>query len=280
MSGNGSASAATHFGRQMKKERLAHGWGLRELSERTGIDAGHLSRIENGKRPPTEVIALACDEAFPERRGWFTDWYTESRQWSEIPPGFRSWPEYEDKAERLHVWSPGIVHGLLQTEDYARALLVTMPRTSDETVTARLANRMERQRRVLMRNDPPAAWFVIDELSLYRLVGSADVMAAQVRRLSEVTAMPNVTVQILPAVAHPANASEFIVADDSAAWCEHVAGGFVYTGETVSSLAVRFDTLRGESYRISESAAMIERMRELWATGVNPATQMLTGGAA
>lgn len=58
-----------------------------------GVNAGHLSRIENGKRPPTEALALACDEAFPERRGWFTDWYTESRAWTEIPPGFRSWAE-------------------------------------------------------------------------------------------------------------------------------------------------------------------------------------------
>src|ERR1700734_3054234 len=58
----------SHFGRQLKKERLARGWSLPELSRRTGIDAGHLSRLENGKRPPTEAIALACDDVFPERR--------------------------------------------------------------------------------------------------------------------------------------------------------------------------------------------------------------------
>jgi transcriptional regulator with XRE-family HTH domain len=65
---------ATHFGRQLKKERLARGWSLPELSKRTGLDAGHLSRIENGKRPPTEHVAAACDEVFPERRGWFTEY--------------------------------------------------------------------------------------------------------------------------------------------------------------------------------------------------------------
>jgi len=46
----------------------------------TGIDAGHLSRIENGKRPPTAAIALACDAAFPERKGWFSEYYEESRR--------------------------------------------------------------------------------------------------------------------------------------------------------------------------------------------------------
>jgi transcriptional regulator with XRE-family HTH domain len=74
MAGHKDTSAATHFGRQMKKERLAHGWSLQELSLRTAYDGAHLSRIENGLRPPTRALALACDVAFPERRGWFTDY--------------------------------------------------------------------------------------------------------------------------------------------------------------------------------------------------------------
>ena len=119
------SNPVSHFGKQLKKERLAHGWSLPELSQRTGIDAGHLSRIENGKRPPTEAIARACDAVFPERKGWFSEYYEDSRTWA--PPGFRSWAEYEDKAPRLSVWSPGVIHGLLQTEDYARALLDTAP---------------------------------------------------------------------------------------------------------------------------------------------------------
>ena len=96
-------------------------------------------------------------------------------------------------------------YGLLQTEDYARALLATAPEVTDEAVTTRLTARMERQRRSLMRDgDPPAAWFIIDELSLHRLVGSPEVMATQMRRLLSVAAMPRVTAQVLPAVAHPA----------------------------------------------------------------------------
>jgi transcriptional regulator with XRE-family HTH domain len=279
MDGNSGTSAATHFGRQLKKERLAHGWGLRELSQRTGIDAGHLSRVENGKRPPTEVIALACDDVFPERRGWFMDWYTESREWSEIPATFRSWQEYEDRAGRLHVWSPGIIHGLLQTEEYARALLVTMPKATDEVVATRLAARMERQRRTIGRTDAPASWFIVDELSLYRLVGGAGVMAAQLRHLLNVAAMPGVTVQVLPAVAHPATAGELIITDD-AAYVESLVGGAVLGGETVSALMAVFDSLRGESYRVSESMALIERLAEAWKYGANPLTAAQTAGAA
>ena len=83
MTGNQHLSAAGHFGRQLKKTRLAHGWSLDELARATGVNAGHLSRIENGTRPPTESLALKCDAEFPERNGWFSDWYRESRTWSE-----------------------------------------------------------------------------------------------------------------------------------------------------------------------------------------------------
>jgi transcriptional regulator with XRE-family HTH domain len=69
-----NAGLSTHFGRQVKKERLAHGWSLRELSARSGIDYSHLSRIESGKRPPTEAMADVLDAAFPGRNGWFREY--------------------------------------------------------------------------------------------------------------------------------------------------------------------------------------------------------------
>ena len=280
MTVNGGGNPATHFGRQMKKERLARGWSLREFSAHTGINIGHASRIENGKRPPTEKVATACDAAFPSRKGWFTEYYEELRGWSEVPASFKSWPEYEDKAASLRDWSPSIMTGLLQTEDYARALLTTLPGASADSIAARLASRMERQRRVLLRDEPPSAWFVVDELSLYRLVGSADTMAAQLRHVLEVAAMPKVIVQVLPAVAHPVNASGFLMADD-AVWIEHAASGYVFTDEeTVAALAMRFDSLRAECYRASESLRMIGRLAETWTSGVNPLTRTPTAGTA
>ena len=267
MAANIGGNPATHFGRQMHKERLAHGWTLRELAARTGITFTHLSRIENGHRPPTEAVAQACDRVFPGRRGWFLEYYEESKSWT--PAGFRSWGEYEDKAVSLRAWSPGVLHGLVQTEAYARALLSTVPDVTDEMVTARLAARMERQRRVLLRDDPPASWFVIDQLSLYREVDSPEVMAGQMRHLAEVARLPHVTMQVLPAVAHPANASELIVTD-GAAYVEHLAGGLVYTeGETVTTLERLFTTIQAESEKASESLAMIERLGEAW-TGGSP----------
>lgn len=116
-------------------------------------------------------------------------------------------------------------------------------------------------------------------MALYRLVGSPDIMAAQTRQLSAIAAMPDTTIQVLPAIAHPANASGFVVADD-AAWCEQVAGGFVYADQTVRTLLRLFDTLRSESYRASETAALLERTAQTSATGASPLTQTPTAETA
>ncbi len=249
------------------------------MAERTGIDFGNLSRVENGKRPPNARLAEACDRVFPERRGWFSDWYDESRSWSEVPAGFKPWAEVEERSATLRSWTPGVLNGLLQTPVYASALLATSPTASVEVTAARLASRMERQRRVMKRDTPPAVWFVVDEMALYRCVGSPEIMAAQCAHLAEIARLSHVTVSVMPAVAHPGNESGFVLADD-AAYAEHAAGGYVFTDqETVTRLARLFDTLRGESYRVSDSRARIERMAQIW-TGGNPATAAAKAGTA
>jgi hypothetical protein len=168
------------------------------------------------------------------------------------------------------------VHGLLQTEDYARALLSTYPGVTAEAVSARLAARMQRQVRLAVRD--VHSWFIVDELSLYRRVGARETMTAQMRHLLAVAARLDVTLQVLPAVAHPATGSEIIIADEWA-YAEHAASGFVYTGETVTALARIFDSLRSECYKASESTALLERMAEAW-TGGSPLTAGPTAGPA
>jgi Domain of unknown function (DUF5753) len=219
------------------------------------------------------------DSVFIERKGWFREYHQDSREWA--PPGFRSWPEYEDKAVSLRAWMPGILHGLLQTEAYARTILETSADATREITRVRLASRMERQKRVLGGDDPPQAMFIIDQLSLYREVGSPEVMAGQCAHLASLAARPNVQIQVHPAIAHPAGASEFIVTD-AAGYAEHVLGGGVYTDEqSVSNLARLFDTLRGECYRVSESLALIREVNEyLWTTGERAASPAPTADRA
>lgn len=275
---NNGNPAATHYGRQVRKARREHGWSIHELARRTGLNAGTLSHIENGHYAPTERTATIFDRVFPERKKWFSEFYRDSQEWT--PPGYRSWYEQEKDATHLRVWSPGVLHGLVQTEDYARALFKTFPGVTDEIIDARVRSRMERQKRILNRDNPPFVWVLIDEPSLYRLVGSPEIMAAQMDHLLAVAALPNVTVQVLPAVAHPVNASELIVTDN-AAYAEHVWSGYTFTEtETVTSLATLITTIQAECYRASESMQMIERVRDKWARGENPLTATRTGGPA
>jgi hypothetical protein len=278
MAVNNPGNPLTHFGRQVRKQRQAHGWSVHEMARRTGLAAPYWSQIENGRRPPTQRVAEACDEVFPERNGWFLEYYTESRDWT--PPGLRTWAEYEDKAARLSVWSPGIVHGLLQTEGYAGAMIATLPGVTAEVLATRIASRMARQQRVLYRDDPPLVCAIVDHVSLYRRVGSPEVMAGQMAHLLEIAALPNVVLLVMPAVEHPATASELIIADNSAAYCEHLAAGGVYTeAAAVTGLERLFATLQGETYRASESTAVIRKAHSIW-TGEKAATAAPTDHAS
>jgi transcriptional regulator with XRE-family HTH domain len=276
----GTNGVAGHFGRELRRTRIARGWSIAEVARRTGINAAHLSRIELGQRPPTEKTAAALDQVFPEKQRWFSNWHGESQSWPEIPATFRSWPDYEDRSAALRVWTPGILDGLVQTADYARALTATEPGIDAATRDNRVRGRMERQRRCWERRPAVMATLVVDVLSLYRQVGNAEVMTTQLRRLLDIATMPAVTLQVMPAIEHAANNSGFMIAD-SAAWCEHAAAGYVFTDpETVRRLALRFDRLRGESCRTSESVALIRRLADIWATGVSPLTATLAAGSA
>jgi transcriptional regulator with XRE-family HTH domain len=278
--GSSTGGVAGHFGRQVRRDRLAHGWSIAELARRAEINAAHLSRIENGTRPPTARIAAALDGVFTERRGWYLTWLEETRTAPEIPVTFREWSDYEDRTATLRVWTPGIVDGLVQAQDYAAALIATSPGVSGDTAAARLKARMERQRRVLGREKPPSVTLLVDESALYGQVGTAEIMAAQLGRLLEVAAMPGVVMQVMPEVAHASMASGYLIADD-AVWCESVITGGTYTDpETVTATALRFDTLRAECYRASESLALIERLESQWATGVHRPTRRVTGASA
>lgn len=277
MTGNMSGNPATHFGRQVRKERTARGWSVHEMSKRSGISAGHISRLENGTRTPTERIAERLDEVFPERDGWFSEYHRDSQAWT--PPGYRHWQEYEDKAATLRCWVGGVIHGLAQTPEYARAHLATTDAPT-EVVSARLQARMERQARLLRRDTRAEVWFLVDELALYREMGSPEIMAGQCDHLVKLGTAPDVSVLVVPAMGHPGANAEITVTD-SAVYTEHFLSGYTYTdADAVATLTRKIVRLQGESYRASESAGIIGEVGELWRTGVSPVLALRKAGRA
>ena len=208
------------------------------------------------------------DEVFPKREGWFSEYYEESKSW--MPPGFRDWGEYEYRARELTIWVPNVPDGVAQTADYARAVLSIHPGVTGDVIEARLRNRLERQQQ-LLRNDGPTIVLLVDQVALYRATGSAQIMAAQCQRLIEVAALETVTLQIVPAVAHPL-ATAVAVVSNEAAYTENAMGGSVYTSEeSVTRMRRLIGTVRAEAAKASESLAMIQEADRRW-SGVKART--------
>jgi hypothetical protein len=106
-----------------------------------------------------------------------------------------------------------VVHGLLHTEDYARAGHErSRPRLHPDAINLQIEAKLVRQR-ILTQASPPSLAFVLDEAALHRMVGGRQVMAAQLAKILDIAALPNVTVQILPFAlgAHPALESNFTI---------------------------------------------------------------------
>jgi transcriptional regulator with XRE-family HTH domain len=277
---NGTSNPVLYFGRQVRRARQAAGWTLAEFGQRIGYDSGQISRIENGKRAPTELFAQMCDRVFPERDGWFGEFYTESHTWIATPPWFRSWVEHEQSATSLRIWQPGVLSGLLQTEDYARSILGVNPGVTDDQVNARLAARLARQK-TMTRDDPPAVWFLVDEAALRRNVGPPELMAAQLAYLAGVARLPSVAIQVVPNIAHAGLLGGFALTERAAYVETAVAGQVFEDPEIIAGLLTRFDTLRNEALRASESLVFLEMTCEEWkATGARAATQATTVGNA
>jgi hypothetical protein len=283
-----TSNPALHFGRELQSARLAAGMTLAQAGRIVGYHKSQVSRVERGLRAPTDKFARGCDRAFPGRGGWFLRFYKDSRQWSAMPPWFRPWIEHELRAVNLRIWQPSSLSGLLQTEAYALAQLQTSLGATAEQVAERLSARMARQA-ILTRETPapPMVLFLIDEAALHRLTGCALIMADQLERLLTMAALPNVTIQVVPNVMHAETTGGFALAQapkGPAAYIETALTGQVFEDtKIVLELSARFDALRTEALRGTESLGLIEEVAREWrqqATGASPVTQARTAASA
>jgi hypothetical protein len=126
------------------------------------------------------------------RPGW---WHT----YRDVMPGwFSAFLSLEETADYIRAYEAQFVHELLQTEDYARAQLTAeAPHAPADVTERRVALRMQRQE-LLTRRQAPRLWVVMDETVLRWAVGGPDVMRAQIDHLIEVSALPNVILQLMP----------------------------------------------------------------------------------
>ncbi|MDQ0778357.1 transcriptional regulator with XRE-family HTH domain [Streptomyces aurantiacus] len=120
-----------------------------------------------------------------------------------LPSWFAPFPILEGEAQVIYSYEPYFVPGLLQTADYARAVIRTgHPSATVRDVERHVDLRIERQRR-LVRENPPTLWVVMDEAVLHRTIGGPAVMRAQIGWLIEACSLPHVCLQIVPFTSGP-----------------------------------------------------------------------------
>ena len=157
-----------------------------------------------------------------------------------LKPGFKEYLAYEASASVIRQYHPVLVPGLLQTEEYGRALFEYMGRLDPEGVDKSWAVRQHRQE-VHDRESPPDMLFVVDEAALRRHVGGGHVMRHQLERLKVFAAEPHISLQILPFAhgAHPGMAGNFIMLE----FTDPNLDDLVHL-ESIEQVTIRDDTQR------------------------------------
>ncbi|MFD6324843.1 Scr1 family TA system antitoxin-like transcriptional regulator [Streptomyces sp. NPDC058442] len=188
---------AALFGSRVRKLRTAAGLTQAELGARTHVVGTRITQIErtSGAKPTLE-LARALDTALGADNLLVDLWPYVYRE--AFPDWSRKFMAYSERAVDIREYAAHVVPGLLQTEDYARAVLkVGRTLGSKEQLEERVAVRLERQER-LSALDRPELWAILDEAVLRRPVGGRAVMREQLARLLETAAEPHITVQVLP----------------------------------------------------------------------------------
>lgn len=252
------------------------------VAERLGCSPSKISRIETGHTSATTadvsdmlafygvnpdiaegLVGIARDA---RQRGW---WHPYSTVLNSTYVGF------EAEARSIRTYEQQVIPGLLQTEDYALALIGSARwDDTDQRIAQRVRVRMQRQS-LLIQDDPIDLWVVLDEAVVSRPVGGDEVMREQFLHLLEVIRLPNVTLQILPFAvgAHAAMDGSFAIldfpsdGDPDLVFAENAAGGlFLEKDDELRKYRQVFDTIRAAALDPESSSEMIKVLVEepLW----------------
>ncbi len=263
------------FGAMLRHYRVRAGLTQDRIGALAHVSGKLISAYENGWRVPTRPTTAEIDAvAELGTHGALTelwDQFEEGMSYQAYPDWFQDWKDIEATASRLRWFEPNVVPGLLQTEDYARAVFRTRFGITDDEVESRVAARLKRQE-ILARDRPPTVWVILDEWVLRRPVGGQSVMLEQVSHLIEMAQRPRVVLQVIPA---SAGAHEglygggFALADfadsPSIGYQEGpVRGQPVRDVKDVSTLDLTWDTLTGEALPRKASLAQLEEAAKAW----------------
>jgi transcriptional regulator with XRE-family HTH domain len=261
----------------LRRLRDQSGMTADQAAREVGISKSALSRIENAQvsvlppvarallelygveEPDIEALIQVAREA--RKRGWWQAYDDVLPEWFEVYVGL------EAEAAQIQSFQPQLVPGLLQTEDYARAVIrVEHPDSDDDEVARRVELRMRRQQ----TENPPRLWVILDEAVLRRPVGGRATMKAQLKKIAEAAGKPGNTIQVLPFAVgeHGSMGSAFSILtfaepmDPGLVYVETRAGSLYLEGPQVREYSAVFQHLVATALGQRESVAMISEVND------------------
>ena len=262
------------LGAELRRYREAAGLTIDQVAERLECSASKISRLETGQtgsspRDVRDILAIyqvgeseleSLLEVAREtrQRGW---WQPYGSVLTSAFIGF------EADAERIRSYEAQCVPGLLQTEDYARAVLMAAQEATDQ-IDNRVRIRMVR-RELLTHDDPVDLWCVLDEAALLRPVGGRKIMQRQLEHLAKTAELPNVRLQILPLEigAHAGMEGSFVLlsfpheSDPDTVYVTMATGGvFQEKPDELHRYSTIFDLLTDAALSPEDSVALVTKM--------------------
>jgi transcriptional regulator with XRE-family HTH domain len=272
------------LGTELRKLRESNTYKLEEVAAQLGVAPSTLSRIETGKAPTKSAYLNQMLEMYgvidPAQRQVLVDMAREGHRkgwWAAyddvLPSGFDIYVGLEAETAAIRGYEISVVHGLLQTPDYARAVMREMfPRHGVEQIERLVDLRMQRQQR-FDDDSPLELWAILDEAVVRRPVGGSAVMREQLEHLLAMAARPELTLQVLPfsCGAHAGHGGPFSIlefpnrTDSEVAYVESVAGIlYLEKDREVRARTDAFDRLRAAALAPAASADLIAQVaREL-----------------
>lgn len=261
---------------ELRRLRDASQLTREDVAQRTGINEATLYRLETARVRPqrrtlmglldlygvqdpqrSEILALSKQA---DEQGWLRPYHAD------LPDEYTAYISFEAEGRSVRNYESSFVPGLLQTEEYARAVIRgVLPTATAKEVDQRVRARVER-RHVLTKEHPLELWAIVDEAALHRLVGGAEIMTAQLRALLDMTEQPHVTLQVIPfgVGAHPGMPGSFVLIDFPATedpavvYNESMAGDLFLEAEAdIRRYEQIFDHLRAMAQSPDDSRALI-----------------------
>jgi transcriptional regulator with XRE-family HTH domain len=253
------------FGRQLKLFRERAGLDRAGLGSLTGYSASTIASFEQGRRIPPPKFIGQVDEVLGA--GGVLSASKEEVARAQYPAFFRDAAKLETEAVVLHVYATQAMPGLLQTEEYARAVFAMWrPQLDQEVIEQWLVARLARQA-IFDRQPAPHLSFVIEEAVLLRPLGGVAVWRGQLEQLLLVEVKRNVEIQVMPLSRqeHAGLAGPFTLMEMKdgrrITYAEVQGDSRVHTERPrVRELERTYGTLRAQAHTPAESRALIEKL--------------------